>query len=228
MKLSADRIRKALSFTGKNDIRFYLNGVYVERHPVKGAYIVATDGHRMLVQHDESAILTQDGGNQAPPLVLNTTDKAFHAAVKKAAKDETGTVQLDAEWKLEVWTGQRQIYQGLEAGTHDAKYPDWRRVVPDLCSAVTLTPGLKGAVNVSYIGDLNITAGHYGSAYFYQADPDSAILALFPTDPQAFGVIMPIRSEKTGLGLTGLYMAMLETAKGTRQAINDATKAEAA
>jgi len=40
-------------FSSKDDVRFYLNGIYIEPcENDEGAYIVATDGHRLVAYHD--------------------------------------------------------------------------------------------------------------------------------------------------------------------------------
>lgn len=52
MKFQIDfNILKALNVLTAKDIRYYLNGVYVEINQ-NGAYFVATDGHKMGIYHN--------------------------------------------------------------------------------------------------------------------------------------------------------------------------------
>lgn len=39
-------------FKATNDVRYYLNGVFVSPHPEKGVILAATDGHTMVIIHD--------------------------------------------------------------------------------------------------------------------------------------------------------------------------------
>lgn len=55
MTCNADLFRIAYSCVSTEETRYYLNGVHLEPHPCGGAFMVATDGHRLIVVHDESA-----------------------------------------------------------------------------------------------------------------------------------------------------------------------------
>jgi DNA polymerase III sliding clamp (beta) subunit (PCNA family) len=61
--VNADLFRIVYSCVSTEETRYYLNGVHVEPHPVKGAILVATDGHRMLIAHDK------DGSCSGPIIV---------------------------------------------------------------------------------------------------------------------------------------------------------------
>lgn len=39
-------------FASKSDVRYYLEGVFIESNPKGGVNIVATNGHVMAVMHD--------------------------------------------------------------------------------------------------------------------------------------------------------------------------------
>ena len=73
-------------FRAKADARYYLEGIYIEPHEADGAYLVATDGHRLCVIHDESA---QAAAGQLPKRtgdVFDTRDVAdWWDGMRKAA-----------------------------------------------------------------------------------------------------------------------------------------------
>ena len=61
MLVRVNELKAVLQFAAKGDIRYYLNGVYLETGPL-GARLVATDGHIMGVlkiegEFEESSII---------------------------------------------------------------------------------------------------------------------------------------------------------------------------
>ena len=54
--IKAEYARLIQPFISTEATRYYLNGFYVERDPVKGVRIVATDGHRLVVFHDADGL----------------------------------------------------------------------------------------------------------------------------------------------------------------------------
>src|SRR5690554_1106144 len=58
--VDASLFRVAAMFQSTEETRYYLNGVHIEQHQDEGVFLVATDGHRLLVAHDVSGKI--DGG----------------------------------------------------------------------------------------------------------------------------------------------------------------------
>jgi len=52
IKFNAKYLKTLLSFVAKNDIRYYLAGIYVELIPTAEPSLSATDGHMMAVIRD--------------------------------------------------------------------------------------------------------------------------------------------------------------------------------
>ena len=71
------------TFVSTEEARYYLTGIYIERHPVKGVVMVATDGHRMAVIHDENGLFKGKGGWICP-----VPEGVFRACRKKPRKGE--------------------------------------------------------------------------------------------------------------------------------------------
>jgi DNA polymerase-3 subunit beta len=99
-----EQLQALLLFAAKNDVRYYLNGIYAD----PAGYLVATDGHRMLY------IKTGE-----PGLDVIIPREAAEAAVKMAKKGQ------------EIPLTKTSIGQ-VTYTTVDGKYPDWRRAIPTI------------------------------------------------------------------------------------------------
>ncbi len=133
--VNANLFRIVYTAVSTEETRYYLNGVHIEAHPVKGAILVATDGHRMIVAHDPDGGCSQDVIVQLPrfalaqckPQAMFTTKRllTIDPAEKGSAtiKDVSPGINKAAPPKVEdVVTVHRVIIDG--------KFLDWRRVVP--------------------------------------------------------------------------------------------------
>tara|TARA_R100001082_G_scaffold24793_1_gene12191 strand:- start:307 stop:918 length:612 start_codon:yes stop_codon:yes gene_type:complete len=118
---------KAAAFAGKGDWRHYLNGVYIEKRPEGGVYIVATNGHIMCVYADKKAVVEND----FDPVTLKCHDD------KKDGKPGGKVKTLFTDLK-KANCGPVDIYEiggnltidGNVVETIDGKIPDWKQVIP--------------------------------------------------------------------------------------------------
>lgn len=122
----------------KGDIRYYLNAVQIERHPAGGVVIVATNGHFMGAMHDPDGWIHPDHSS----LLLGTvTKRLISACGAKRGPDGEPPVLLwiaekyslvsslaDAAEEPELFGQFAHLTEKTELV--DAKFPDWRRVVP--------------------------------------------------------------------------------------------------
>lgn len=113
-------LKALLLHAGKVNIRYYLNGIYIEAGPV-GLRAVATDGHTLAVYADSvpreecvSVIVPRD---------------AVENILRGAAKNEVvafaiegGAIELSRDTLV------------IRAKPLHATFPDWRRVLPATCS----------------------------------------------------------------------------------------------
>lgn len=140
IQVSAERFLIASQFKAKNDIRYYLESVLIEKHPKKGAIIVGTDGHRMAVVYDPDAIykdseprrivkLNADGLKYCKPTsgALST-----HVCIYE---NERAMVMLGGGMELFVQPG-KCFVEGV--------FPDYLKAVPD---PATLVHGVGQAFN---------------------------------------------------------------------------------
>lgn len=128
-------------FAAKNDIRYYLNGVHVE--VVKGAaFLVATNGHAMAWARHE--VEGADDG------VVFVPQAAF-SLISKAKALGSFTVSLGPTGTVEVRVGGNTLR--VEDVEH-YRYPDWRRIVPDLDWADLGNGGQTPSVSATYLAAL--------------------------------------------------------------------------
>jgi hypothetical protein len=121
LTFSTEMYRVALDFASKEQTRYYLQGVYVQRHPKDGVLLVSTDGHRMICIHDQNGFADEPGAI---------------------------TISLD-NWEIEKNKGGFTSNTGDSriGGT----FPDWRRIVPELDLKSTENCYAGGAFNTRYV-----------------------------------------------------------------------------
>lgn len=192
INLKARLVAAIAQFKASHDIRYYLNGVYVEPRPTGGAVIVATNGHAMGAWLDESAEIDR-------PAILKTSAKlltACHGAEtnrltliddRLAVVDKVGT-----ELHIQPEPGQWEVY---------GKFPNWAAVIGKAADA---QHGLQSALNPEYIESmsraLRIGAGSKNMSMFTrQRAPHEAIVFTSIYAPNFVGVIMPMRENDAPL-----------------------------
>lgn len=198
-----DTLRALLTVAGERDVRFYLNGVCLDTTGPAPVF-VATDGARMLVVRAEPLVSTLPPGCYVIP-------RAMLEAVKPV---KLGRGQGDAPVTLTVLapvagtdTGRAELVGATTASAPlvDGRFPDWRRVVPS-----NLT-GIASQFNTDYLADFGTVArllagakrsdggcfptfAHAGDIGGRKGDHGAALVT-FPRSPDAFGVLMPMRTD---------------------------------
>lgn len=176
----------AARFMSTEAARYYLNGVHIEPGPDGGAILVAIDGHRMFVAHDQDATLDLDG--MASVTIKPAKPKMPVAYFQKG----NGPLVLDGK------SATLETSKGLDISTapivEGMEFPDWRRVVP--ASSTRLELDMNGITfEGSYVFDFGDVAKKLGGKYqLYPNGADAALVSLGRDD--CFGVIMPIRATK--------------------------------
>ena len=190
----AGMIAAAAVITPKSDIRYYLNGILIEKHADKGAIIVTTDGHRALICYDEHAEFSDD----APDKVIIRFGKESLAMARKPANLDNPLfiTSNDADKHVSVDIGGVSFCSGGEI--LDGTFPEWRRVCPKntgdtaaacynakyLADWAQVCRHLMGNVNVPAITIRAEDKAGSAAVFFYHVD-------------YAFGVIMPMRDPGT-------------------------------
>lgn len=166
--VSADTLRAALICASTDKHRYYINGVYVDP---KG-YIVSTDGHRLFCAKIDVSDAAPFTGWIIPSDVLKRALTGYKNKTVDIAPNRCGDIACQPV---------------------DGTYPDWRRVIPqgDLSGAVA-------QFNPAYVADLGKIGKLLGASGALPAhihhDGDAPAGVTFPNAPDAFAVLMPIRS----------------------------------
>lgn len=193
IKINVSLFLAAVICVSKDEIRYNLNGVYVQPHPEAGALVVATDGRRMLVLHDETGECTKPG--------IIAADKLVIAAAKAVAtaddEHEDRTIRVDDDGLVSVPAAN---FRGIDPGLINGVYPDWTAVIrPVLGPIKAKTHGLA-SFNTQYLADfakiatILKRAGATAAARIVSFNEQDPALVLFPDFDSGFGIIMPMTS----------------------------------
>lgn len=173
------------------ETRYYLNGVHICAHPDGGAYLVATDGHRMLVGYDEGATFDWPGSDS----VIVRPDKKLLAAAKTDRRSDAQNQIAVEGATVKVLEGSPATVAATFAGLLiDGTFPDWRRVIP------TVDKNEHAACqcfNARYLAD-------FGTAARVMTGQKEAFISVLANDehspalvdlgvPNLFGVLTPAR-----------------------------------
>ena len=211
-----DFIGKAVNFSGKADVRYYLNGVYLEPHKEQGTYIVATDGHRLGMFLDKSFTIPRScilcNKNKDFYRALNTIPKdADYPCLKfKFIKGEDKKTVSKVKVKifycrlLDMEEIDRDADAEFTVDLVDGKYPDWRKVMPDVNHGfdeeeVTIVGShVAYNLNVNYLMDIKKVfnkgrgSDSQGISILHQNDEKAAMVKVTEV-PEFIGLIMPMR-----------------------------------
>lgn len=179
----------------KDNIRYYLNGVFITRREAGGAYVVATDGHRMLVGYDNEAHVDEGEGVILATLRL--------PALVKLCKPRKGSA-IPRWVVINAANGTASIYEAARGeildtapiatfndALIDGTFPDFRAVVPQfktdaLQTSGVFSPELLGDFTVLGDGIRIISPEAYGPALVVGERRDF------------FGIVMPQRGDNVG------------------------------
>lgn len=195
-------------FAAAQDIRYYLNGVFIEPHPEKGVVIVATNGHVLGLIHDPD-------GWCAKPVIVGGISKPLISACAKAK----GIKGLDKQVTLYISERSAVVHAGeqmdrtvdpfSEFTTHmskieiiDAKYPDYRRVIPNKREPSEQFP----CMNASYFAILDKVGAllvpgirNYGAGVYLESrGKDTSVVARFTQgdlEQRFVAILMPMSGE---------------------------------
>jgi DNA polymerase-3 subunit beta len=188
-----------LLIAGKKDIRYYLNGVYIEFND-QITRAVGCDGHKLGIYQAAAPDNRGNGSIIIPRDVIEN--------LPKKAGILTFSQVSETHWAID--TGAATI----KFAPCDAKYPDFRRVVHPI--QTTGTSGIAAGFNLNYLNQFekcgNLLAGsklRMGNRLRLHHNGDAAALVMLNCVDGFAGVIMPMRDD---VGSTGaLFPAELTT-----------------
>lgn len=157
-----------------DEVRFYLQGIYIEPREAGGVYLCATDGHRLVIVHDEN-------GEADGPMLVNP-DKLIIAQSKRAEiADFDGKV-------CDLMDDQEHFLLRAPAPAMEASFPDWRSLIPIeeiVCEPGAIDPALMVAISKAPFGDGPRNATIY-------TRQDRPCVVRFPSLPEIFVLVMPM------------------------------------
>ena len=178
-----------LLIAAKKDIRYYLNGVYIEFND-QITRAVGCDGHKLGI-YQTAAENTGAGSIIIPRSTIENLPKKAGNLIFSIV--EGNRWRIDAENCAVFFTPE------------DAKYPDFRRVVHGIQTAGT--SGQAAGFNLDYLNQFekcgNLLAGsklRMGNRLRLHHNGDAAALVLLNCVDGFAGVVMPLRDS---IGSTG-------------------------
>jgi DNA polymerase III sliding clamp (beta) subunit (PCNA family) len=180
-RVNAMAIKVVFPFMAQNDVRYYLNGVNIRPLDDGTTMIVATDGHRYVVVHDQH-------GYAEDEIIVSVKKDALKTCAAKSTFDvmSNGSAMVNGE------TGQEQFIQpgnSIIEGT----FPR----IENVASTIGYKEGISGAINPAYLKDALSIGQHFGSIRFFTRDADSPLTFVVGGlgDLEVFGGIMKIRDS---------------------------------
>lgn len=174
-----------LQLAGKKDIRYYLNGVYIE-FDATTTRAVGCDGHKLGIYQAAAPDNRGNGSIIIPRDVIEN--------LPKKAGILTFSQVTETHWAID--TGAATI----KFVPCDAKYPDFRRVVHPIQTAGT--SGVAAGFNLEYFNQFekcgNLLAGtklRVGNRLRLHHNGDGAALVLLNCVEGFAGVVMPMRDS---------------------------------
>lgn len=209
IRFNANLYRLATVCQSNEETRYYLQGVNVEPHAVKGVILTATNGHALLCVHDETGFADETAIITLSPAALKECKpgRGERRDVVVSTGAEFATVNITeyaVEEGSETWTD-KTIATSHECRI-DGTFPDYRRVIPQ--TVMILEDGaMPACFDGNRLAALSKVCVEF-EKHFDRLDRDaqgvtrvlctasnSPALVVFAKVPEAFGVIMPCRSN---------------------------------
>lgn len=144
LKIPAKYLRLAQTCQGKNDVRYYLNGILLST----GGDIVSTDGHRLAkTTHDDPEYLAELN-RWSEQLDRNII---IEIAEKIPASAEQCTIDTD-RMCIHCISAKGRPLKTFVIDTIDGKFPDYRQVLP----SSPVEPTTQVGFNPKYLADAAI------------------------------------------------------------------------
>lgn len=196
----ADLLR-VLPFKASDDVRYHLNGILVT--PYEGhALLVATNGHWLAVYESAEARADKDRILELPDWFATQLRAGVDNHTADEEKDEISNI-TPASWLVVQDEKSRLVIAGANGGDElvkprapfsDGKFPDWRKVLPELS---TLERGLFAPFAPRYLSRLHEAVPdereHAVFCYQQRDNPAACAIFRFGNMPQFVVALMPRR-----------------------------------
>lgn len=211
--LSAAKLFRAMPICQANS-RYYLEGALIDPIPGGGAWIVATNGHCMLVQWDKHAavparaVLKVRAPEAEPDFDgEDYTTAEHHWCGRRIHIPDTVLKQPVAApvfWEPDSDSSESNYTESYSCCTHviaeavDAaeSYPDWRQAISAIRKESDPPRIPSDRFTALETHHLSLLAGWARGFEVFPAEPGQARLISFVDAPDTFGVIMPMARNK--------------------------------
>jgi len=178
-------------FAAKQDIRYYMCGIRVERS-TQGLYLVATDGHSMVVIHDVHGEMVGEQHQGA----IRITPGLVAAAKAKASLPQFVILdghRLSVAPDFDMNHSASEMF--IQAGNPliEGIFPNWRKVAPDFSKLLpgSLTDGY--GVNASYLAKFaGLDKKFHGIALWRSPEDGKALIVQVEALQELLGIVMPM------------------------------------
>lgn len=196
IKFSAEHLPRVAMFMARQDIRYYLNGIYIEAAEKGGVYLVGCDGSTMAVIYDK------DGMIEGATSVIMRATPGLISACKKADR-KIGNPQVLVVGKRVSVAGDfgqehTDIEEFVQPGNPwiDGKFPNWKKVLPNFPK---LKRGLiSSCLNSQYLSrfsKITKSRNNMDGINFWQESENSGVVVQHLNIPEMISIIMPMRDD---------------------------------
>lgn len=210
IRFNANLYRIAMLASSKEETRYYLNGAFIEPHPVKGVTLVTTDGRKLLAIYDENGAADESAIVRLTPEAMKACKpgKGERRDITIATGSASATVNVTTEAQEGIDEKGRPCGAVVLTDTPvaisanckiDGTFPDYRRVLPPpaVFDAKSFAPAFSPLVVDTFCKVSTELAEHYGASvapFRMNANSEGPTLVTFPPNFNAFGVALPMRS----------------------------------
>lgn len=188
-------IAAAAHAMAKQDIRYYLNGMMIEKSPHGGVRVVATNGHHLIAIRSEKATIKQRIKQQ-----YIIPSKMIQSIVKSGKKGGNVEFKISSNKSVSARIADVTFHDNLI----DGRFPDWEKVMPQ-------DDSLTGPVDVAPQYIESVIKAHnslckleeYGRLLtgieWHMRGPDEPLMAVFGSafdGISAIAIVMPLRNGK--------------------------------
>lgn len=219
-------------FAAVQDVRYYMVGVYIDHHPVKGVVMVATDGATLALIHDP------DGWVETP-IIVGGISKGLQSAYAAKGSDTRRTIPAhlyisqggavvsgDPEIHAEVNPFAQRSLHMSKIDIIDGKFPDYRKVIDLKREYNNAFP----CVNSAYLARLNAVSkilvdNKYGHGIeFFSSGRDTSMIARIVSndlEQRFMALLMPMRTDPPKTPLPDWLMPKEEATTTTIETPNE-------
>lgn len=217
------------NFAAKKDVRYYLNGICIQRNPAGGIVVVATDGHVFGAIDDPDGWIAE-GHNE---LIVSRPTKRMISAIKGKQKILIPVDRLLIMKNCQVLACGQDVppfdpmsFFSDASEIIDGKFPDWRRVIPKALVTADAQPEAQ-PLGAPYFGHSKLAQFVAAAEVLYDGKPHGSAYMHTETFGPNVGSIVRISSTTIKPGRF-IGVIMPTRVEGVELTMPDWTKQEAA